>query len=90
MYDLWEAGSDEADAEQAALTEARAALDGRPLIPALKARMLEQTGDELWRNLRPPLDRSAPGAGARRRPATPRRAAPVTRAGRGPIARRAP
>ena len=56
VYDLWEAGSDEADAEQAALTEARSFLDGYPLIPALKAVMRVRTGDELWRNLRPPLD----------------------------------
>ena len=55
VYDLWYAGSDEADAEQAALTEARAAFDGQPLIGALKAAMLEETGDEVWRNLRPPL-----------------------------------
>ena len=55
VYDLWLAGSAEADAEQAALTEARAAYDGRPLIAALKAALLEETGDEVWRNLRPPL-----------------------------------
>jgi 4-hydroxy-tetrahydrodipicolinate synthase len=56
VYDLWAAGSPEADVEQAALTQARAFLDGYPLIPALKAVMREQTGEELWRNLRPPLD----------------------------------
>jgi|tagenome__1003787_1003787.scaffolds.fasta_scaffold20909290_3 4-hydroxy-tetrahydrodipicolinate synthase len=56
VYDLWAAGSDEADAEQAALTEARSFLDGYPLIPALKAVMRHTTGDERWRNLRPPLD----------------------------------
>jgi len=56
VYDLWEAGSAEADSEQAALTEARKFLDGYPLIPALKAVMRHTTGDELWRNLRPPLD----------------------------------
>jgi 4-hydroxy-tetrahydrodipicolinate synthase len=55
VYDAWEAGADEADALQAALIEARAAYDGRPLIPALKAALLERTGDERWRNLRPPL-----------------------------------
>ena len=49
------AGED-ADAEQAALTEARGFLEGFPLIPALKAIMREQTGDDVWRNLRPPLD----------------------------------
>ena len=56
VYDLWAAGSEEADAEQAALTEARSFLDGYPLIPALKAVMRHTTGDERWRNLRPPLD----------------------------------
>jgi len=56
VYDLWEAGDEAAVAEQAALTEARSFLDGYPLIPALKAVMRAKTGDELWRNLRPPLD----------------------------------
>jgi 4-hydroxy-tetrahydrodipicolinate synthase len=55
VHDAWDDGSDEADALQAELTEARNAFDGRPLIPALKAAMLERTGEELWRNLRPPL-----------------------------------
>ena len=55
VYDLWAAGED-AEPAQAALTERREFLDGFPLIPALKAIMRERTGDELWRNLRPPLD----------------------------------
>jgi 4-hydroxy-tetrahydrodipicolinate synthase len=55
VYDAWERGDDEADALQAALTEARAAFDGRPLIPALKAAMRERTGEDVWCNLRPPL-----------------------------------
>jgi 4-hydroxy-tetrahydrodipicolinate synthase len=55
VYDAWASGSDEAETLQAELTEARAAFDGRPLIPALKAEMLERTGDEIWRNVRPPL-----------------------------------
>jgi 4-hydroxy-tetrahydrodipicolinate synthase len=65
VYDLWQAGSPDADAEQAALTEARKFLDGYPLIPALKAILREQTGDERWKNLRPPLEplSSAPRPG---------------------------
>jgi 4-hydroxy-tetrahydrodipicolinate synthase len=55
VYDRWEAGED-AEPAQATLTEARAFMDGRPLIPALKALMRELTGDERWLNLRPPLD----------------------------------
>jgi 4-hydroxy-tetrahydrodipicolinate synthase len=47
VYDL--AGSPEAEAAQAALTEARAFLDGYPLIPALKALMG-------WEHMRPPLE----------------------------------
>ena len=48
VYDLWAAGED-AERAQAALTEARAFMEGFPLIPALKAVMG-------WPNLRPPLD----------------------------------
>jgi 4-hydroxy-tetrahydrodipicolinate synthase len=57
VYDLHEAGRDaDADAEQARLTEARRFLEGFPPIPALKAIMREATGDDVWSNLRPPLD----------------------------------
>ncbi len=49
VYDLWEAGSDEADAAQAELTEARRFVEGYPLIPALKAMMG-------WPYMRPPLE----------------------------------
>jgi len=57
VYDLWAAGdAAAADAEQAALTETRGFLEGFPPIPALKAIMRAQTGDDVWRNLRPPLD----------------------------------
>jgi 4-hydroxy-tetrahydrodipicolinate synthase len=55
VYDRWAAGEG-AEATQARLTEARAFMDGRPLIPALKAMMRELTGDDGWLNLRPPLD----------------------------------
>ena len=50
------AAGEDADAAQAALTEAREFLDGFPAIPALKAALRAQTGDDVWRNLRPPLD----------------------------------
>jgi 4-hydroxy-tetrahydrodipicolinate synthase len=55
VYDLFTAGED-ADAAQAALTEARRFLEGYPAIPALKAILRDQTGDDVWLNLRPPLD----------------------------------
>jgi 4-hydroxy-tetrahydrodipicolinate synthase len=55
VYDRWAAG-DDAEPAQATLTEARAFMDGRPLIPALKAMMRELTGDVGWVNLRPPLE----------------------------------
>jgi 4-hydroxy-tetrahydrodipicolinate synthase len=55
VYDRWSAG-DDAEAAQATLTEARAFMDGRALIPALKALMRELTGDDGWLNLRPPLE----------------------------------
>jgi 4-hydroxy-tetrahydrodipicolinate synthase len=38
------------------LTEARTFLEGFPPIPALKAIMRARTGDDVWANLRPPLD----------------------------------
>jgi 4-hydroxy-tetrahydrodipicolinate synthase len=57
VYDLHEAGdAAEAEAEQAALTARRAFFDRFPPVPAMKALLREQTGDELWKNLRPPLD----------------------------------
>lgn len=56
VYDLWAAGDEAADAEQAALTEARTFLEGFPPIPALKAIMRARTGDDALANLRPPLD----------------------------------
>ena len=56
VYDLFAAGERRRGRAQAALTEARRFLEGYPLIPALKAIMRERTGDDVWRNLRPPLD----------------------------------
>jgi len=56
VYDLWAAGDECAEAEQASLTEARTFLEGFPPIPALKAIMRARTGDDVWANLRPPLD----------------------------------
>jgi 4-hydroxy-tetrahydrodipicolinate synthase len=55
VYDEWAAGAD-ADATQERLTERRRYLERFPVIPGLKAIMRAQTGDEVWRNLRPPLD----------------------------------
>ncbi|RKQ87583.1 4-hydroxy-tetrahydrodipicolinate synthase [Solirubrobacter pauli] len=56
VFDLWRAGDPEAAAQQTALTEARTFLEGFPPIPALKAIMRARTGDDVWTNLRPPLD----------------------------------
>jgi 4-hydroxy-tetrahydrodipicolinate synthase len=62
VYDLWAAGrSEEASQAQRALTARRDELERPPLIPRLKALMHEATGDDVWRNLRPPLE--ALGAG---------------------------
>ena len=50
------AAGEDASAEQVKLTEVRTFLDGFPAIPAMKAALRAQTGDDVWRNLRPPLD----------------------------------
>ena len=55
VYDRFVAGEDAGPA-QAALTATREFLDRFPAIPAMKAALRAQTGDEVWRNLRPPLD----------------------------------
>ncbi len=56
VHDAHEAGeSDEAEALQRRLTELRALIEAYPMIPALKRLTAELTGDEDWRNLRPPL-----------------------------------
>lgn len=55
VYDAFQAGED-ATALQAELTQARRVVEGQPLIPALKAIMRARTGDDGWRNLRPPLE----------------------------------
>ena len=43
------------DEAQERLTERRLYLERFPVIPALKAILRERTGDESWRNVRPPL-----------------------------------
>ncbi len=55
VYDRFAAGED-ASAAQAELTGVREFLDGFPAIPAMKAALRAQIGDDVWRNLRPPLD----------------------------------
>lgn len=56
VYDAHQAGaSDEAEALQRRLTELRSLIEAYPMIPALKRLTAELTGDEYWRNLRPPL-----------------------------------
>jgi 4-hydroxy-tetrahydrodipicolinate synthase len=56
VYDLHADGRDaEAEAAQAELSRERALFDGVELIPALKAAMREQSGEDGWLNLRPPL-----------------------------------
>jgi 4-hydroxy-tetrahydrodipicolinate synthase len=57
VYDLWAAGrADEAERAQTALTALRNELERPPLISRLKALMRESTGDDVWLNLRPPLE----------------------------------
>ena len=56
VYDAHHAGADdEAEALQGRLTGLRATIEAHPLIPALKRITAELTGDDGWRNLRPPL-----------------------------------
>ncbi len=56
VYDAHGAGQDdEADALQDHLGDLRASIEAYPMIPALKVLMADLTGDEAWRNLRPPL-----------------------------------
>ena len=56
VYDAHTSGrDDEAQALQLSLSALRAAIETYPMIPALKALMADLTGDEEWRNLRPPL-----------------------------------
>ena len=56
VHDAHQAGEgDEAEALQGRLTELRALIEAYPMIPALKRLTAELTGDEDWRNLRPPL-----------------------------------
>jgi len=56
VYDAHAAGrDDEAQALQQRLSALRASIETYPVIPALKILMAELTGDEEWRNLRPPL-----------------------------------
>jgi 4-hydroxy-tetrahydrodipicolinate synthase len=56
VHDAHQVGEgDEAEALQRRLTELRALIEAYPMIPALKRLTAELTGDEYWRNLRPPL-----------------------------------
>jgi 4-hydroxy-tetrahydrodipicolinate synthase len=56
VHDAHQAGaSDEADALQRRLSELRSLIEAYPMIPALKRLTVELTGDQYWRNLRPPL-----------------------------------
>jgi 4-hydroxy-tetrahydrodipicolinate synthase len=48
---------DEAKVLQERLTHLRASIESYPVIPALKQLMADLTGDEEWRNIRPPLSR---------------------------------
>jgi 4-hydroxy-tetrahydrodipicolinate synthase len=56
VYDAHASGrDDEAQALQERLSALRASIETYPMIPALKVLMADLTGDEKWRNLRPPL-----------------------------------
>jgi 4-hydroxy-tetrahydrodipicolinate synthase len=56
VHDAHAAGKhDEAEALQERLTQLRASIEAYPVIPALKQLMARLTGEEEWRNIRPPL-----------------------------------
>ncbi len=56
VHDAHASGKDdEAEALQERLTQVRMSIEAYPVIPALKQLMTRLTGDEEWRNIRPPL-----------------------------------
>src|SRR5215207_117296 len=56
VHDAHASGNDyEAEALQERLTQVRGSIEAYPVIPALKQLMASLTGDERWRNIRPPL-----------------------------------
>ncbi len=56
VHDAHTSGKDdEAEALQERLTQVRMSIEAYPVIPALKQLMTRLTGDEEWRNIRPPL-----------------------------------
>ena len=56
VYDAYASGrDDDAQVLQERLSALRASIEAYPVIPALKVLMAGLTGDEAWRNLRPPL-----------------------------------
>ena len=55
VFDAWNAGSDDADARQAAATTVRRAIDRHPGIPAQKYLIAQHRDDPAWRTVRPPM-----------------------------------
>jgi 4-hydroxy-tetrahydrodipicolinate synthase len=56
VHDAHASGKDdEAEALQERLTHVRMSIEAYPVIPALKQLLARLTGDEEWRNIRPPL-----------------------------------
>jgi 4-hydroxy-tetrahydrodipicolinate synthase len=56
VHDAHASGKDdEAEALQERLTQVRMTIEAYPVIPALKQLLARLTGDEEWRNIRPPL-----------------------------------
>ena len=53
LYKTWQAV--DADAQQESLNRTRAIFQKVPIIPAMKATIAEQSRDEVWANVRPPL-----------------------------------
>lgn len=53
VYSHWQDG--DADDRQAYLTQLRMAFSGMPAIAVMKAYLAQQTGEESWRNVRPPF-----------------------------------
>jgi len=58
VYEAHRDGREDVDESQEHLTALRADIEGYPLIPVLKGLVRESTGEESWRNLRPPLSES--------------------------------
>lgn len=55
VYDSWRAGDDAVTGLQAEISTVRQAIEGYPMIPALKYLVADMLSDPAWRIVRPPL-----------------------------------